>query len=609
MPFDFSTRRYISPTEQGGTPAVLTPTTIPPSIVSQTIYPPEGYDGFNKVVVPGVSLESLTIDPSTSSQSFNPSGTNLGFNTITVNPVTANIDQNLTAGNIKEGIQILGINGIASINSPLGARYIIRENGMAEYVNNLNGYFDSITRIQSPSTFQYAFFNCRNLQGDITFNSLLDTVDNTGWWFDHALSSTNISSLSMPKLRNMSSSWRQIANSCQYCSKLTTVNFASLEQLPYGVFENAFLSCSNLTNVNFDSAIYYDSFAFSQTFQNCTKLQTINIDKLCSPLRNDSSEYLFVNAFWGCANLQTASFKDLRNASSTMFSSMFFNCRNLTSVNFDGLQNIYTTYGYTFSTTFNGCSKLKEIHFPSLMTITSGYGGSFPYAFRNSAITNVYFEGLINATPINTFSAMLYGKNGVTVHFPASIESLIGEWPNVLSGFGGNNTTVLFDLLPITNDFSNIYNIDSSGTIGESSFAVDTEYDATNAYLAFTLDNSTGWQSKENSNERYIKMYYNKGSFIENINIYTSNSVNVTTNIPNVYDIYLSNDNVNWWKPRIDVNTSIETNGGWVNVTVLNPKYSNYCKICFTPYENDYEYLTTINRIHLNGAYKYQNNN
>ena len=66
MPFDFSTRRYISPTEQGGTPAVLTPTTIPPSIVSQTIYPPEGYDGFNKVVVPGVSLESLTIDPSTS---------------------------------------------------------------------------------------------------------------------------------------------------------------------------------------------------------------------------------------------------------------------------------------------------------------------------------------------------------------------------------------------------------------------------------------------------------------------------------------------------------------------------------------------------------------
>ena len=41
---------------------------------------------------------------------------------------------------------------------------------------------------------------------------------------------------------------------------------------------------------------------------------------------------------------------------------------------------------------------------------------------------------------------MLDGVTGCTVHFPSNIQSVIGSWASVTSGFGGTNTTVLFDL-------------------------------------------------------------------------------------------------------------------------------------------------------------------
>ena len=41
---------------------------------------------------------------------------------------------------------------------------------------------------------------------------------------------------------------------------------------------------------------------------------------------------------------------------------------------------------------------------------------------------------------------MLSGVTGCTVHFPSNLETVIGDWSSVTSGFGGTDTTVLFDL-------------------------------------------------------------------------------------------------------------------------------------------------------------------
>ena len=64
-----------------------------------------------KAIVSTKNITSLSVTPSTSAQTITaPSGTN-GYNPISVDAVTASIDANIQAGNIKKDVQILGVTG------------------------------------------------------------------------------------------------------------------------------------------------------------------------------------------------------------------------------------------------------------------------------------------------------------------------------------------------------------------------------------------------------------------------------------------------------------------------------------------------------------------
>ena len=95
--------------------AKLTPTAVEYTENGEyTVNPPTGYDGLSTVSVtvdvPSPTLGTTTVDPTTSQQVITAaSGT--GFDTITVNAVTAAIDSNITAGNIKKDVEILGVTG------------------------------------------------------------------------------------------------------------------------------------------------------------------------------------------------------------------------------------------------------------------------------------------------------------------------------------------------------------------------------------------------------------------------------------------------------------------------------------------------------------------
>ena len=55
--------------------------------------------------------ETKTINPSTSTQTITPSAGKNGITSATVNAVTSAIDSNIQAGNIKQGVSILGVAG------------------------------------------------------------------------------------------------------------------------------------------------------------------------------------------------------------------------------------------------------------------------------------------------------------------------------------------------------------------------------------------------------------------------------------------------------------------------------------------------------------------
>lgn len=63
-------------------------------------------------------LQDKTVTPTTSSQTITADAGKTGLGTVTVNAVTAAIDANITAENIKSGVTILGVTGSYSGETP-----------------------------------------------------------------------------------------------------------------------------------------------------------------------------------------------------------------------------------------------------------------------------------------------------------------------------------------------------------------------------------------------------------------------------------------------------------------------------------------------------------
>ncbi len=83
--------------------------TVDSSTVAQSITPDQGYTGLGKVDINPYVLDTKTVNPSTNSQTVTSSED--GLSSVTVNAVTSSIDQNIAAGNIKDGVTILGVTG------------------------------------------------------------------------------------------------------------------------------------------------------------------------------------------------------------------------------------------------------------------------------------------------------------------------------------------------------------------------------------------------------------------------------------------------------------------------------------------------------------------
>lgn len=167
---------------------------------------------------------------------------------------------------------------------------------------------------------------------------------------------------------------------------------------------------------------------------------------------DSNNRYILENAAKGNDKLVKADFGGVETLSgpSRSFQGIFADCVNLEDLKFTNLTDLSGVRNCALMGFIDGCTKLKTLTFPKLNNIGNALRGTAAQggAFRNSSLESLSFPAFTSTTVTDTnqFLNMLKGTTGCTVHFPSNLQSIMSEWASVQNGFGGTNTTILWDL-------------------------------------------------------------------------------------------------------------------------------------------------------------------
>ena len=356
--------------------------------------------------IPAV-INSLNVTPSTSAQTIIASGGVDGYSPINVAAVDNTIDNNITAGNIKDGVTILGVTGNYTGVTPTGTTYITA-NGVYDVTNfasadvQVSGsgpaYYieygiDANNKLTAPSSIinlsgvedigdyalYYAYYNNTNISGVVDFSSLIDISG---------------------------------SDACYYM----------------------FYGCTGLTSVDLSSlTMLSGNYACNNMFYGCRNLVSCNLANLTTISGTEVTRSMFD----GSGLTGSLSLPNLTTISGTNAArSMFGNCGNMTSLS---LPSLTTITGEGATRYFAGtCTNLTSVSLPVLNTIT----GTQPcYQMFNgcTSLTTLSFPALKTVSDSNVFRSMFSNNMACTVHFPSNLSSYNFN-------VGGTSTVVLYDL-------------------------------------------------------------------------------------------------------------------------------------------------------------------
>lgn len=288
------------------------------------------------------------------------------------------------------------------------------------------------------SCFRSAHFN----GATVSFPSLDEPRE---YCFNSAFNYSDITAVSFPALRNVKDNYvfQSAFSSTFYMPSITfpvleTVGIASTDPNT-GEVTGSYTGC------------------FQCAFNNAHGLVTLSFPVL----KRIAGDGCFYEACYSSRGLTTVDLGALEEINYGYYrgygalAEAFEYCPALTYVNLKSLKRVLgdvNTSGYPRScpmgATFYGCTSLVTQSFPSLEEVSGR--GMYNCFGECTSLEDLWFYALNSSSfgaYTTQFDSMLYGCTGVTVHFPMAIQSTIGSWSSVTGGFGGTNTTVLFDLV------------------------------------------------------------------------------------------------------------------------------------------------------------------
>ena len=391
-------------------------------------------------------ISSLNVTPTTSAQTITaPSGVD-GYSPVNVSAVTSSIDANIVAGNIKDGVTILGVTGNYQGSGGGSTRFGLSldnyigqvNNGVLGAPSNINGItFTGVTEVGQNALKRFVSGGAESsnsISGSVSFPDLI-TVDTYGMYcaFDtQDITSVNLSSLTTVGDKGLwnAFSYNSISGNLDL-SSLTTIGEEGL----YSAFSN-----NRITVVDLSSLTSINESSLREAFGN-NQITSIDLSALTTVRSAGLSDAFSRN------QITSVNLPALTTVGESGLSGAFAD-NQITSVDLSAL----TTVGENGLSGAFADNQIASITFTSLTDIGAfGLDGTLREQFdsqRNPCLTDVYFPALTTNSQIQDYSFvnMLSQCSNVTVHFPSNLQAVIGNWDSVSNGFAGENTTVLFDL-------------------------------------------------------------------------------------------------------------------------------------------------------------------
>lgn len=306
---------------------------VEPQNEETTYLPPDGFNGFNKVIVSGNKLqERVVVTPSNETQVITPSDDNYGLSEVVITPIP--IDTNA----IIEKLNVIA----TSVNANIDDTDITINENVDESEQNVSEKIDElfINLTQSDITSndiregKEVFANGTKIIGTMNLakEMLEQSVDKKYLFYNRTNLAKQLEKLPSDYDFTVIGNFGSMFYGCSTLVKFPFVlkfdtNTSGVDNREYG---NIFNGCSNLEEIEIE--ILQGRCSIVQLFQNCSKLKKITFT-------NPNQEYWSIQqAFQNCYELEKieGSIK-LGTSNYTNYNNAFYNCRNLKNVIFSNI--------------------------------------------------------------------------------------------------------------------------------------------------------------------------------------------------------------------------------------------------------------------------------